>query len=149
MTPGKRALAALSLAATTPVPTGTLTVDIGNIRRTAGRVHVDVCPQPFFLKDDCPYSGEAPARAGTTQVTVRGIPAGRYAVQIFHDENGNGKVDRALFGIPKEGVGFSRNARIALGPPKWNDAVFDFDGRARRIALDARYFLGASGPPKR
>ena len=41
--------------------------------------------------------------------------AGRYAVQAFLDENGNGEVDRALFGIPKEGVGFSNDAKIRLG----------------------------------
>lgn len=137
-------LAAL-LSAAAPA-TGTLVVDVGNVRNASGRVHVDVCPEALFLKDNCPYAGEAPARPGVTSVVVRGVPAGRYAVQAFHDENANGRVDRALFGIPREGIGFSRDARVVFAPPKWRDAVFDFDGRAGRIALTTRYFLGRSGP---
>ena len=126
-------------------PTATLTIDVGNVRSNAGRVHVDVCPEARFLKDGCPFSAAAPAHAGVTTITVANVPAGRYAVQAFHDENGNGKVDRILFGIPKEGVGFSRDAKIRMSPPKWNEAVFDFTG-PRRIGFSLRYFLGSSGP---
>lgn len=129
-----------------PAPTGTLTVRIGNVRNANGVVHVDICPQAQFLGDNCIYVGDAPAQAGVTIVTVHGLPAGRYAAQVFQDENRNHKVDRALFGIPKEGVGFSNDARIGLGPPKWADAVFDFKGEAQTISLKMRYFLGASGP---
>jgi uncharacterized protein (DUF2141 family) len=144
-------VAALSLigAAAAPTGTGVLQVQISNVRNAKGRVQVAVCPQAQFLKDNCPYSGNAPARSGVTTVIVRGIPAGRYAVQIFHDENSNGEVDRALFGVPKEGVGFSNDARIGLGPPKWADAVFAFDGNSKTIQLKMRYFLGPSGPQTR
>lgn len=125
---------------------GTLTIDVGNIRVAKGKVHVDVCPEDKFLKDDCPWSGNAKARRDTTRVTVTDLPAGRYAVQAFLDENSNGKVDRALLGIPTEGVGFSNDARIHLGPPKWADAVFDFDGTAQEIHFDLRYLSGPKGP---
>lgn len=121
--------------------TGTLHVEIGNVRTAHGRVHIDVCTQTQFLKD-CPISANAPARVGTTVVTLTGLPPGRYAVQAFLDENGNGKVDQALFGIPKEGVGFSNDARISLGPPKWSDAMFDTTGSDLTIRLNLRYFLG-------
>jgi uncharacterized protein (DUF2141 family) len=130
-------------------PSGTLTLEIGNVRNARGVVHIDICPQGQFLKDDCPYVGDAPAHVGVTTVIVRNLPAGQYAAQVFHDENRNRKVDRALFGIPKEGVGFSNDARISLGPPKWADAVFGFNGDTQTIALKMRYFLGASGPASR
>ena len=132
-----------------PLPAGTLRVEIGNVRNGKGRVVIAVCPQALFLKDNCPYSGNAPSQTGTTVVTVQGVPAGRYAVQAFHDENNNGEVDRTLFGIPKEGVGFSNDARIRMGPPKWADAVFAFDGTSKTIQLKMRYFLGPSGPRAR
>ena len=141
-------LIGFAAAAAGPAPNGTLTIRVDNVRNSAGVVHVDICPQAQFLKDDCPYAGDAPARAGVTVVTIHGLPAGRYAAQVFHDENRNKKVDRALFGIPKEGVGFSNDARISLGPPKWADAVFVFDGQEQAIGLKMRYFLGASGPAK-
>lgn len=123
-----------------------LTIDVGNVRVSKGRVHVDICPENKFLKEDCPYSGDAPARLGVTRVIVHSVPPGHYAVQAFLDENSNGKVDRALFGIPKEGVGFSNDAKIGFGPPKFADAVFRYDGRAQTIHFNLRYFLGAKGP---
>jgi len=139
--------AALLLAAASPG--GRLTVRVTNVRNAKGVVHLDVCPKAQFLTDDCPWSGDAPAQPGETVVVVRDLPPGDYAVQAFHDENGNKKVDRALFGaIPKEGIGFSRDAPIHLSPPKWDDAVFAFEG-AKTITLKMRYMLGASGPRER
>jgi uncharacterized protein (DUF2141 family) len=134
------------LTAAAPVQTATLTVQINNVRNAKGIVHVDICPEKQFLGDDCVYVGDAQAHAGVVTVTVGNLPAGRYAAQVFHDENRNKKVDRALFGIPKEGIGFSNDARISLGPPKWADAKFDFSGQPQTISLKMRYFLGPSGP---
>jgi uncharacterized protein (DUF2141 family) len=136
----------LAMAVALPVQAATVTADIGNVRNDRGHVHVEICPQDRFLKEDCPYAADAPARAGVTIVTIRNVPPGSYAVQAYQDENDNRRVDRALFGIPKEGVGFSNDARILLGPPKWKDAVFTISGDTR-IHLNLRYFLGPSGPP--
>jgi uncharacterized protein (DUF2141 family) len=138
-------LAAVALAEAT----GSITVEVGNVRNSRGHVIVDVCPQDRFLGDSCPYHGEAQARPGATTVVVPHVPPGTYAAQAFHDENNNGEADRGLFGIPKEGVGFSRNARIRLGPPRWRDAVFAHQARPEAIRFDLRYFMGASGPPAR
>jgi len=54
------------------------------------------------------------------------IPKGEYAVSIFHDENDNDKMDTNFFGIPKEDYGCSNNARGFMGPPKYEDAKFQF-----------------------
>ena len=136
-------LLALALA---EAATGSITVNVGNVRNSKGHVIVDICPQDRFLEDGCIYHGEAQAHAGTTSVIIANVPAGNWAAQAFHDENANGEIDRAMFGIPKEGVGFSRNARIKLSPPKWADAVFSHRARAELIGFSVRYFLGAKGP---
>jgi len=128
---------------------GTLTVDIGNVRNATGTVRIDICDQARFLKANCPYSGEASAHPGTVSITIKALPPGAYAIQAYHDENDNRDVDRGLFGIPKEGLGFSRDAKIVFGPPKWADAVFAYDGTPTRTALKLRYFTGRSGPPAR
>jgi uncharacterized protein (DUF2141 family) len=128
---------------------GSISVEVGNVRNARGKVIVDICPQDRFLEDGCIYHGEAQARAGTTVVTIPNVPAGQWAAQAFHDENANGEVDRAMFGIPKEGVGFSRNARITFSPPKWRDAVFSHQGRPEVIRFNLRYFTGARGPSRR
>jgi uncharacterized protein (DUF2141 family) len=136
-----------SAAVFAQAPGHTLTINVSNVRAAKGRIHVDICTQDKFLKDDCQWAGEAPARLGTTQVVIRDLPPGQYAAQAFHDENSNTKVDRALFGIPKEGVGFSNDARISFGPPSWKSAVFGHNGQNATIGFKLRYFLGPSGPP--
>lgn len=141
-----RTFAPLLLVGAAPV--GTLAVQVTDVRSAKGVVHVDLCPQAQFLKDGCSLSGQSPARVGTTTVLIANVPAGRYAAQAFHDENGNGRVDRALFGIPKEGVGFSRDAPIRMAPPKWDDARFDLAVGRQAITLKMRYMLGSSGPTR-
>ncbi len=126
-------------------PAGVLHVMVDNVRDRTGRVHVDLCTRDQFL-GDCRVAADAPAHVALTTVTLRGVKPGRYAAQVFYDQNGNGKVDRALFGIPREGVGFSNDAKIRLGPPKWEDTVFDYDGQERTIRLRLRYFLGPDAP---
>ncbi len=134
----------LALVGASP-PGGVLRVEVRNVRAVTGHVHVEVCPEALFLKD-CTKWVDAPARVGTTIVTVRDLPPGRYSVQAFYDQNGNNKVDHALFGIPKEGVGFSNDAKIRFGPPKWADAMFDYDGQPQTIRLRLRYFSGPDAP---
>ena len=56
--------------------------------------------------------------------TFKGLPAGNYAVALFHDKNSNEKLDTNFLGIPKEGFGFSNNPRVITGPPSFNKVNF-------------------------
>lgn len=47
-----------------------------------------------------------------------------YAVTVFHDLNGNQKLDKNILGIPKEPIGFSNDARPVMGPPSYLNARF-------------------------
>ncbi len=61
---------------------------------------------------------------GTTTIRFEGLAPGEYAIQLFHDENGNGEMDSNLFGIPSEGYAFSNRARGNFGPPKFAQMKF-------------------------
>jgi uncharacterized protein (DUF2141 family) len=67
------------------------------------------------------------------------VPPGRYAVAVFHDENGNGKMDTNLVGMPREGVGASNNPKTRLGPPKFADAAFSVAGSEVDLQITLRY----------
>ena len=137
----------LAAAAAEPAANGApLTVVVDNVRSNVGRVHVALCPQKTFLKDDCLLESSAPSQKGSTSVTFANVPPGEWAAQAFQDENGNKKVDQNFIGIPKEGVGFSRDAKIVFGPPKWRDAVITHDAKPQTIHFALRYFMGPSGP---
>ncbi|MBM1107164.1 DUF2141 domain-containing protein [Aurantibacter crassamenti] len=47
-----------------------------------------------------------------------------YAVSLYIDMNGNGELDKNMFGIPKEPYCFSRNYRPKLSAPDFDDCSF-------------------------
>lgn len=68
------------------------------------------------------------------------VHPGRYAVSLVHDENGNGKLDTRLM-IPREGFGFSRDAPVRMGPPKFDRAAFPVEDEAVQLEIRMRYIL--------
>lgn len=66
-----------------------------------------------------------PARRGATVCRFEDVPAGRAAVAVSHDRNGNGRLDKNFLGIPREPWGVSNDVRPSLRPPRYAEAVFD------------------------
>ncbi len=56
------------------------------------------------------------------------LTVGRYALSVFQDANGDGKLDTNPAGLPIEPYGFSRDARGRFGPPSFDDAAVDVQG---------------------
>jgi uncharacterized protein (DUF2141 family) len=65
-----------------------------------------------------------PAAAGDMRLMVRDLPAGNYAFALYHDANGNGKLDRNLVGMPTEDYAFSNNAMGKRRAPDYEAARF-------------------------
>lgn len=63
-------------------------------------------------------------RAKEMGISVKDLPDGTYALSVFHDENGNGKLDTNYIGIPKEAFAFSMNPKVFFGPPSFKKARF-------------------------
>lgn len=116
-------------------PAAPVEVAVSGIAAARGRVHVSICPEAKFTREDCPWTAAAEARAGTTRVTVNGIPPGRYAAQAYWDANGNGRADRNFVGMPVELIGFSNDVRVKMSRPKFAAAAFDHGDSATRIAF--------------
>lgn len=71
--------------------------------------------------------------------TIAAPANGTYAIALVHDENGNNKMDMALF-LPKEGFGFSRNPAIGMGAPKFASASFAVSGETAQ-SIKMKYML--------
>ena len=134
-----RAVSFLACLAASAAHAATVQVTVRNVRDARGAVLVAICTRADFLQPRCPYRGRAPARAGSVVVTIAGVPPGRYAAQAFHDENGNGRLDRNFLGLPQEGMGFSNDAKMRMGPPRFADAGFDVRGEQISIGFDLIY----------
>jgi uncharacterized protein (DUF2141 family) len=63
-----------------------------------------------------------PIREGQAVATFQDVPAGPFALSVFHDEDLDRELDRGVFGIPKEPYGFSRDARSTFGPASFEDS---------------------------
>ena len=117
--------AALFLAAAQPAAAAELSVTIAGIRNSDGYVMAAVYDNPAgFPREATPVASvKLKARPGAIAFMFTGLAPARYAVSAFHDENGNGRLDANLLGIPTEGFGFSNDARGSMGPPKFEAAA--------------------------
>ncbi len=58
-------------------------------------------------------------------IIVNNLKQGKYAFKYFHDENKNKNLDVNWMKIPKEGYGFSSNAKGTFGPPSFEKTIFE------------------------
>ena len=72
--------------------------------------------------------------AGEARFIFSELEAGRYAVSVVYDEDGNGKLKTGFLGIPVELVGFSNNVKGTFGPPSFDKASFAFP-ESKRISI--------------
>jgi uncharacterized protein (DUF2141 family) len=73
------------------------------------------------------------------------VSPGSYAVAVYHDENGNGRLDPGFMGIPKEGVGVSNDAQRSWGVPSFDQAKFVVEAEEERIVVRIKYLKGGTG----
>jgi uncharacterized protein (DUF2141 family) len=138
-------IACLALAFSLPVAAAeppALTIELLGFRNDAGQVLVDVYAGP----EGFPQKPEKAVRRLTAKienhaakVIVDPLPAGTYAVAAVHDENGDGQMQTKIFGIPKEGVGASNDAKGFMGPPKFKDARFEHGTAPQVITIHMKY----------
>ena len=105
-----------------------LTVQITNVKSTKGKILFALFNKAEGFPDTHQKAFrllEAVPTMGTTTVLFENLPAGTYALAVFHDENKDGKLNTNLLGIPKEPYGFSNNARPAFSAPGFKEASFE------------------------
>ena len=87
-----QALALALVAPSLPALAARLGIELTGVKNDYGLVRVAVCTPAAFTTNRCPVFGAAPARPGSVLLSLKGIPPGRYAVQAYHDEDGNGRL---------------------------------------------------------
>ena len=98
-----------------------LEMEINNLKSNKGPLYIRILDE-----------NENPVIVGTSSVinysskiSFDSISPGKYAIQFFHDENENQKMDFNLIGIPKEKFGSSNDVKPILGPPKFEKMLFE------------------------
>jgi len=112
-----------------------LVVKVENIKKIQGNLKLGVYDhQDKFLKTAVTW-GDKEIVDNTVIFEFEGLKTGMYAVSIFHDENGNGKLDANFIGIPSEPYAFSNNAKGMFGPPSFDDCKFSLSGERKEITI--------------
>ena len=138
-----------SVPAPIPVGAGDLVVELSGMHNDSGVALVSLFTSPAGFPD-VPERAlanlNAPIVDGRATVTFARLPWGRYALSVLHDENGNGRMDTGLLGIPEEGHAASNNVDRRFGAPSFEEAVFVFDRERLVLPITLRYVERRQGP---
>jgi uncharacterized protein (DUF2141 family) len=106
-----------------------LTVIVNNLRNQNGIVQFALYNKNGSIPDE-KYKNYYKITTGeivnnSSKITFANIPKGQYAVNVLHDENRNGKIEKGFI-FPIEGVGFSNFKTIGFtNRPNFIKASFD------------------------
>ena len=134
------AVAAVAVLVPAAVEAGQVTIHIQGVRSDSGLVRIGV----FSDEDGFPRSGRiagqsVEARQGDVIATFDDLAPGVYAIAIHHDEDGDGEFDTTFIGLPDEGYGFSNDAPVVFGPPKFEEAAISVVADGVTTELRVRY----------
>jgi uncharacterized protein (DUF2141 family) len=101
-----------------------LDIEITGIRNNTGKIML----QLFDSNQKVIKEVMSDIKDNKCSFIIADLPAGKYAVRYYHDENINGKMETNLVGKPTEGYGFSNNVTGKFGPPPFAKWLFEMNG---------------------
>jgi outer membrane protein len=115
-----------------------LTVTVTGLNSASGTVHAALFDSAETFRKTPRRTEVLPIESGRAVWTVDGLATGTYAVTIFHDLNGNGRLDATALGLPAEPVAASGRGGARFGPPTYDQCRFDLGGASQTLALAPR-----------
>ena len=121
-----------------------LTVHVTGARNAKGKIRVAVFHDGKGFPNDASqavrtHAADIDPQTLSAQVAFADLPAGVYAVSVFHDENLNQKLDKNFMGVPKEGYGASNNPKKKMGPPNFDETKFQLGGTEQSVEVKLMY----------
>ncbi len=108
-------------------PMHPLEVSISGIDSDKGKIFIALFSGADGFPEDSRKAfrtAKTQAIKGKTKVIFNDLPAGNYAIAVFHDENGDEKMNKNILGVPKEAYGFSNNVKNLLRAPYFKECAF-------------------------
>lgn len=134
----------LSATATTSALSQEASLDVSliGVQHDGGSLRVGLYSDPGSFRKEARAVAirQVPAQSGTVRVRFAGLQPGRYAIMAYHDEDGNGELNRRFGMFPTEGYGLSNNPSIS-GPPAFDDSAFEVPqgGAETALRIELRY----------
>ena len=135
-------LLSATTASTVLAQAPTLQVNLTGIQHDRGSMRVGLYSDPKTFRKEAQAVSiqQVPAQPGTATVSFSALPPGRYAIMAYHDEDGNGELNRRFGMFPTEGYGLSNNP-VVSGPPAYEDSAFEVVAGEppTSVSIDIRY----------
>ena len=109
-----------------------LDIEIENLKSNKGNINVLISDES---KNEIASATFIRVKGLKAEVSFDSIYPGKYAIQFYHDENQNGKLDMNRIGIPKESYGSSNDVKPVLGPPKFEKMLFNLTQNKKVIMV--------------
>lgn len=134
-----RTLVALAAFSAATAQASQLTVEITDLRTEKGAVMVALIDSAAGWNDGSKAIARRKLTPEGDKLTLAfdDLKPGQYAVQVMHDENGNGKLDTNFIGMPTEGYGFSNNPQV-MRRPTYDEARFELGADDATVAVKLR-----------
>ena len=113
-------------------PGNTISVPVTGLANNNGTVRCGLFNSAAtFPKDGQEFQGVASPIVNQQATCVfTNVPPGTYAVALFQAAPGQTVMKKSWVGMPQDPYGFSRNAKIGMGPPAFSDAAYGYQGGA-------------------
>ena len=132
-------LTGAALVAGAPAVAADVTVTLTGVRVGKGDLYLSLQTRDEFLKNQGRYGAIVARPApGDHQVTVRDVPAGDYAIAVWHDTNGDRKFSADAQGIPTDGWAMV-NGKALRAAPQWEQVRFTVPTGNVAATLDMIY----------
>jgi uncharacterized protein (DUF2141 family) len=118
-----------------------LAIAIKGVHSSKGEVAITIYPGDpnLFLAPHAKLSRVRLPAAPIVHACMDVPHSGDYAIAIYHDENGDHKFNRTLFGMPAEGYGFSNDAPTVAGLPTYSANKFTAHEGVTSLTITMRY----------
>ncbi|WP_051200280.1 DUF2141 domain-containing protein [Flavobacterium subsaxonicum] len=115
---------------------------VSGIESNQGQIVLNV------FKDDTAYENEQPFKTlafektglanGTITLSFT-LEPGTYGITLIDDKNKNGKIDKNMLGIPKEGFGFSNFFMEKMKKPLFDEFKVKINAKENMITAKIKY----------
>jgi len=132
-----------AIAAEPPSPKGVAVVaEVSKLHSRKGNILAALYAGPVGFPDDTRKAFALscePASAESIRCRFEDVPPGEYAIVVFHDENGNGKLDKGFWGKPKEEIGASNNPSLRRRAPRFEESMFRVEEGGTSVGILLQY----------
>jgi uncharacterized protein (DUF2141 family) len=114
-----------------------VTLQVTGISDPAGEIFAGLYDTAGWSGDHFLSAAHVTVKGSDVTLHLKAPTPGEYAIRLFQDLKGTGKMAKNFLGIPTEPYAFSNNAKGSMGPPDFSAAAFEVtaDGARQEVRL--------------